>query len=137
MNRTGGSAPDPRRLQALARANHIRAARAELKRRVGSGEMAAGEVILRCSRDTETMTVVALLVSQPGWGPRRSSIMLRSVCLTETKTLGSLTERQRVMLASVLGREADHSRGRALLCSPPAARLSGGASVRTTITRDP
>jgi hypothetical protein len=98
-------------LQALDRANRIRAARAELKRQVRSGKMAAAEVVLRGSRDTETMTVGALLASQHGWGPRRSSMMLRSVCLLETKTLGSLTERQRVMLASVLGRAAGESRG--------------------------
>ena len=52
------------------------------------------------------MTVAELLLSQRGWGPRRSSQMLRLVSLSERKTLGSLTERQRVMLAAVLsGRE--------------------------------
>jgi hypothetical protein len=106
MNRSGDAASEPRRLLALEHANRIRGIRAELKRRLRSGEIAAGEVVLRCSRDTDTMTVGALLQSQPGWGPRRSSTTLRSVSLLETKTLGSLTERQRVMLASVLGREA-------------------------------
>jgi hypothetical protein len=33
------------------------------------------------------------------------------VSLSETKTLGSLTERQRVMLVAILGRDADHCRG--------------------------
>ena len=58
--------------------------------------------ILRCSRDTDTMTVADLLLSQRGWGPRRCSKLLRSVSVSETATLGSLTERQRVMLAAVL-----------------------------------
>ena len=49
------------------------------------------------------MTVAELLLSQRGWGPTRSAKMLRSVSLSEKKTLGSLTERQRVMLAAVLG----------------------------------
>jgi hypothetical protein len=97
-------------LLALERANHVRVARAELKRRLRSGETAAAEVILRCSRDTDTMTVGALLISQPGWGPRRSATLLRSVSLSDTKTLGTLTGRQRVMLAAVLGRGADHAR---------------------------
>ena len=48
------------------------------------------------------MTVAELIVSQRGWGPTRSAKMLRSVSLSERRTLGSLTERQRVMLAAVL-----------------------------------
>ena len=71
--------------------------------------MAAAQVVLRCSRDTDTMTVGAVLLSQPGWGPSRSSTMLRSVSLPETKMLGSLTERQRLMLAAVLDRESNRA----------------------------
>src|SRR5947208_16166584 len=48
------------------------------------------------------MTVAELLRNQRGWGPTRSANVLRSVSLSEKKTLGSLTERQRVMLAAVL-----------------------------------
>jgi hypothetical protein len=48
------------------------------------------------------MTVTDLLLSQRGWGPRRSSKLLHSLSLSEKKTLGSLTERQRMMLAAVL-----------------------------------
>jgi hypothetical protein len=99
---TSGGGPTPQRLRALKGANHIRVARADLKRRLRSGETAAAETILRCSRDTDTMTVGELLRSQPGWGPRRSTVMLRGVSMSERKTLGSLTERQRVMLAAVL-----------------------------------
>ena len=48
------------------------------------------------------MTVDELLRSQRGWGPSCSLRVLRSVPLPDTKTLGSLTERQRVTLAGVL-----------------------------------
>ena len=99
---TIGGAPHAQRLRALKGANRVRVARADLKRRLRSGEAAAAEAILRCSRDTDTMTVGELLRGQPGWGPRRSTVMLRSVSMSERKTLGSLTERQRVMLAAVL-----------------------------------
>jgi hypothetical protein len=90
------------RLRALERANHVRLTRATLKRRLRAGEFAAADAILRGSHDTDTMTVAELLLSQRGWGPKRSARMLRSVALSEKKTLGSLTERQRVMLAAVL-----------------------------------
>ena len=56
------------------------------------------------------MTVAELLLSQRGWGPTRSAKMLRSVSLSEKKTLGSLTERQRLMLAAVLSSRENKER---------------------------
>ena len=94
--------PARQRLLALERANHVRLTRAALKRRLRGGEVAAADAILRSSRDTDTMTVAELLLSQRGWGPTRSAKMLRSVSLSEKKTLGSLTARQRAMLAAML-----------------------------------
>jgi hypothetical protein len=99
-HRPDGSARQ--RLLALDRANHVRLTRSALKRRLRAGEVAAADAIMRSSRDTDTMTVADLLASQRGWGPTRSAKMLHSVSLSEKKTLGSLTERQRVMLAAVL-----------------------------------
>ena len=99
-----------RRLLALERANHVRLTRATLKRRLRTGELSAADAIMRSSRDTDTMTVTELLVSQRGWGPTRSAKMLRSVSLPEKKTLGSLTERQRVMLAAVLSSSENRQR---------------------------
>jgi hypothetical protein len=96
-----GTSPQQRRL-ALERANHIRNARAELKRQLRAGEVDAAEAILRSSRDTDTMTVTELLSSQHGWGPTRATKLLRSVSLSESKRLGSLTERQRLTLAAAL-----------------------------------
>lgn len=102
MIRGRSGSPPQQRALALERANHVRIVRAALKRRLRAGELVAAEAILRSSRDTDTMTVAEVLLSQRGWGPRRSANMLRSVSLSERKTLGSLTERQRVMLAAVL-----------------------------------
>ena len=90
------------RLRALERANQIRCARATLKQRLHAGEVAAAEVVLRGSHDTDTMTVTDLLSSQPGWGPIRGAKVLRSLSLSAQKTLGSLSERQRLTLAAVL-----------------------------------
>ena len=105
-DRPNGSARQ--RLLALERANRVRLTRAALKRRLRAGEVAAADAILRSSRDTDTMTVAELLLSQRGWGPRRAAKMMRSVSLSDSKTLGSLTERQRLTLAAVLSsREKD------------------------------
>ena len=98
------------RLLALERANRVRLSRATLKRRLQAGEVAAADAILCSSRDTDTMTVAELLRNQRGWGPTRSAKVLRSVSLSEKKTLGSLTERQRVMLAAVLSSRENKER---------------------------
>ena len=102
--------PVRQRLRALERANRVRLTRATLKQRLRAGEVVAADAILCSSRDTDTMTVAELLVSQRGWGPTRSAKMLRSVSLSEKKTLGSLTERQRVMLAAVLSSTENRDR---------------------------
>ena len=98
------------RLRALERANRVRLNRATLKRRLRAGEVAAADAILCSSRDTDTMTVAELLLNQRGWGPTRSAKVLRSVSLSEKKALGSLTERQRVMLAAVLSSRENKER---------------------------
>jgi hypothetical protein len=53
------------------------------------------------------MTVFEPLSSKHGWGPVRTANMLRAVSLSDRKTLGSLTERQRLILAAALS--ADQS----------------------------
>lgn len=102
MSTSRAGTPAEPHLLALERANHIRTTRAELKRQLRTGQVKATQVILRSSRDTDTMTVIELLSSQRGWGPARSTKILRSVSLPELKTLGSLTERQRLTLAGAL-----------------------------------
>jgi hypothetical protein len=105
-----GASPQQRRLVSLDRANHVRGTRAALKRSLQAGELAPADAILRGSNDTDTMTLAELLRSQRGWGPIRSSKMLRSVSLSDRKTLGSLTERQRGTLVRALGNtEPKHS----------------------------
>ncbi|MCW2992624.1 MAG: hypothetical protein JWQ18_119, partial [Conexibacter sp.] len=48
MNAAATIAPAPQHLRALARANEVRLARAELKRQVADGEINAAHVILEC-----------------------------------------------------------------------------------------
>jgi len=100
----------PQHMQALQLANRVRLARADIKRRVATAQLDASEVVLACPWMVESMPLAELLVSQPRWGQTRSRTFLKSVSLVESKTLGSLTERQRVTLAALLS--ARH-RGRA------------------------
>ncbi|HVF77632.1 MAG TPA: hypothetical protein VNA28_05000 [Solirubrobacteraceae bacterium] len=92
----------PQHMQALQRANKVRLARAELKRRVGEGTLTVGEVILVCPWEAASMTIAELLASQRRWGTTRVSKFLASIGMPETKTVGSMTERQRSLLAALI-----------------------------------
>ena len=59
-------------MQALARANRVRLARAELKRSIARGDVDAAEVVRDCPWETESMTLAELLTSQRRWGRTRA-----------------------------------------------------------------
>lgn len=92
----------PQHMKALDLANNVRRARAQLKRGIGSGRTTVAEVILRCPWEAASMTIAELLESQRGWGATRSGNFLAGFGVSETKTIGSLTERQRNVLAAAL-----------------------------------
>lgn len=99
---TAPAAQMPQHMQALARANRVRLARAELKRSIGRGEVEVGKVIEDCPWETESMTLAELLTSQRRWGRTRARKLLQALALGENKRLGTLTPRQRAMLAAAL-----------------------------------
>lgn len=92
----------PQHMQALARANRVRLARAELKRSIGRGDVNVAEVIRDCPWETESMTLAELLTSQRRWGRTRARKLLQALALSENKRLGTLTPRQRALLTSAL-----------------------------------
>jgi hypothetical protein len=116
MNATATVAPaGPQYMRALERANKVRLARADLKRRVADGEIQAAEVILECPWEAQSMAVADLLMSQRRWGQTRCRKFLAQIPMSEKKTIGSMTERQRATLAAMLS-SAD--RGRAWSATP-------------------
>ena len=89
-------------MQALARANQVRLARAALKRDIGAGRRDVTDVILTSPEEAETMSLSELLCSQRRWGRARSRKLLAAATLSEGKRLGTLTERQRRILVAEL-----------------------------------
>lgn len=89
-------------MQALARANRVRLARAELKRSIARGETEVSEVVRNCPWQTESMTLAELLTSQRRWGRTRARKFLLGLSLSENKRLGTLTPRQRALLSTEL-----------------------------------
>jgi hypothetical protein len=102
------SAPAPQRMRALERANAVRLARAELKRRIAHGHLSAAEVILQLPAEATTWPVGELLMSQRRWGSNRTRKLLSGLQISEMRHLGMLTERQRRVLAAQLGATAIH-----------------------------
>jgi hypothetical protein len=89
-------------MQALARANEVRLARAALKRDIGAGRRAVTDVITASPWEAQSMSLSELLCSQRRWGRARSRKLLSSAALGEGKKVGSLTERQRRVLVHAL-----------------------------------
>jgi hypothetical protein len=103
MHAEARMSPGPQHLRALERANAVRLARADLKRRVADGDITAAEVILASPWEAASMTIADLLTSQKRWGSTRCRKFLQCVFIPENKTIGSMTQRQRRELAQLLG----------------------------------
>ena len=106
MSETALTTRAPQRLQALERANEIRLARAELKRRIAYGAVSAAEVILEPPSEANSWAIGDLLLSQRRWGQTRSRKFLMRNQINETKPVGALTDRQRRILADQLSSSA-------------------------------
>jgi hypothetical protein len=93
-------------MRALNQANRVRLARAELKRQIADGTRTVADVVLSCPWEAASMTIADLLMSQHRWGRTRCRRFLASIPMNETKTIGSMTDRQRTALAAKLRGEA-------------------------------
>lgn len=92
----------PQHMRALERANRVRLARADLKRQIAEGSRTVAEVVSTCPWEATSMTISDLLMSQHRWGRTRCRRFLASIPMSENKTLGSMTDRQRETLAARL-----------------------------------
>jgi hypothetical protein len=102
MTQTATRTPAPQRLRALERANEIRLARAELKRRIAEGESSVAEVLRDPPHAATSWAIGELLTCQRRWGNTRCRKFLSKHQIIETKPVGKLTERQRRMLVDQL-----------------------------------
>jgi len=132
MNATATIAPaSPQYMRALEHANRVRLARAALKRRVATGEIDVTEVILDCRWEAQSMAVADLLMSQRRWGRTRCRMFLAQVPMSEKKTVGSMTERQRHMIAAMLD---SAERANAWSASPPNGQRGRGQTTVSALS---
>jgi hypothetical protein len=107
MNADATIAAAPQHIRALARANEVRLARAELKRGVAHGRIDVADVVLNPPPEAESMMIADLLMSQRRWGVTRCRKLLQLIPVSENKTVGSMTDRQRRALAALLSPGAE------------------------------
>lgn len=90
-------------MAALARANEIRTANAQLKRAIREGAVDPADVLRDPPSEAWSMPIGALLMAVPRVGETRMSALLRRHHVSPTRRIDRLTERERLSLASALG----------------------------------
>ena len=106
--------PPQDRMRALALANEVRRARARARQRIADRELSAIDVLLAPPRELESLALIDLLRCQRGWGAVRARRFIARHDLGERKPIGTLTERQRALLAASLARHGSGGHGRPL-----------------------
>ncbi len=92
------------RLDALARANHIRTHRAQLKRDLKAGRLSIDTLLAEPPEYIETAKVFDMLLAVPKYGRVKANKVLTTCRISPSKTIGGLSERQRSELVSLLRR---------------------------------
>jgi hypothetical protein len=90
------------RMDALAIANDIRGKRARLKRDVKAGRVLVPALIADPPEFIATMKVMDLLLATPRIGSVKAVRVLRDLAISPSKTVGGLSERQRIKLVQML-----------------------------------
>lgn len=87
-------------MDALHKGNEIRLARAALKGDVKRGEKTVAGVLADNPPEVATMTVTDLIAAQHRWGTERARRWVAAQHVGESKTIGTLTDRQRGVLVA-------------------------------------
>jgi hypothetical protein len=90
------------RMEALERATEVRVKRSELKKELKAGKVGIGAILRHPPDCVETAKVVDLLLALPSVGPARASRLLAACHISQAKTVGGLSERQRAELVGRL-----------------------------------
>lgn len=90
------------RMEALQKANAIRSQRAQLKKELKSGELEIVDVLKAPPEFLRTAKVMDLLLVVPKFGRVKAARVLTRCRISQAKTVGGLSERQRAELCETL-----------------------------------
>jgi hypothetical protein len=91
-------------MNALSRANEVRALRAQLKRDLKARKVSIGALLVDPPPYLETAKVFDMVLALPKVGRVKATKVLHSCRVSPIKTFGGLSERQRAELAGHLDR---------------------------------
>jgi hypothetical protein len=91
-------------MDALRRANEIRVRRAQLKKDLKDGRVRVEEVLSRPPDYVETAKVLDILMAVPKFGRVKAARFLNQCRISQSKTVGGLSERQRTELIGLFSR---------------------------------
>ena len=92
------------RMDALRRANEIRVRRAQLKKDLKAGTVQIEAVLSDPPEYVETAKVIDILMAVPKFGRVKAARFLNQCRISQSKTVGGLSERQRAELVGLLRR---------------------------------
>jgi hypothetical protein len=90
-------------MEALRRANEIRSLRAELKKELKAGRTTVSAVVADPPDYVLTAKVFDMLLATPKLGKVKATRLLNQCRISQGKTIGGLSERQRGELIELLG----------------------------------
>src|SRR2546427_11072238 len=89
------------RMEALKRANDIRVKRAQLKKDVKAGSVSIEQILSRPPEYVSTAKVFDMLIAVPKFGRVKAARLLNQCRISQSKTVGGLSERQRTELVEL------------------------------------
>jgi hypothetical protein len=92
------------RMEALRRANEIRVRRAQLKKDLKDGRVRIESILKSPPAYVETAKVFDMLMAVPKFGRVKAARFLNQCRISQSKTVGGLSERQRTELVGLLRR---------------------------------
>ncbi len=92
------------RMEALKRANDIRVRRAKLKKELKEGQASIELVLLEPPDYVETAKVLDMLMAVPKFGRVKAARLLNQCRISQSKTVGGLSDRQRAELVGLFRR---------------------------------
>lgn len=90
------------RMDALRRANEVRVRRAQLKKELKNGDIQIVEILNNPPEYVSTAKVLDILLAVPKFGRVKASNLLTRCRISQAKTLGGLSDRQRSELVGFL-----------------------------------
>ena len=92
------------RMEALKRANDIRVRRAQLKKDLKSGDARIEQILSNPPEYVSTAKVFDMLMAVPKFGRVKAARLLNQCRISQSKTVGGLSERQRAELVGLFAR---------------------------------